>query len=386
MVALARGLHPCGAPVRAVAGVGVLVVRVELVVDVEDDAARPPAAAHLPLAGAQPVGREVDVVVLVRLRDRARFVHLQEVHRDAEMHRRQIGEAVRGGLVRDGVGVAEVLDRDRAGRLGILQERHRVRLGDEQRTGEVVRLDALAQELRVAARLGVPEDAARQRLQHRRARVALRGQPAREVQPPVLQVGDAAGRVGQVGDVVQRESEVGGDIGCCALRERSARVIHRGQEVAGLSLELGEVVVLTAHQAPQGDVRPPRLLGGGGPLVAEALDLVLQGQHRAQRLVGHGLADPERCDAQRLERLTAHRALDADLERRALVERSGLQERVESGAEGACDRLQQRELRLAAAVLDHRELARSPADGIRQLLQRHAAFGAQLPDTSADRQ
>ena len=86
-------------------GAGVLHVDAETrdgataVVDVEDDAARPFPAAHLTLAGAEPIGREVHVVVLVRLRDRARLVHLQEVHRDAEMHRRQIGEAVRGGLV-----------------------------------------------------------------------------------------------------------------------------------------------------------------------------------------------------------------------------------------------------------------------------------------------
>ena len=112
--ALARRLDPGGAPVRAVAGVGVLVVRVEVVVLVEHDAARPPPAAHLPLDRTEPIGREVHVVVLVRLRDRARLVHLEEVHRDAEVHGREVREAVRGGLVRHRVRVAQVLDRDRA--------------------------------------------------------------------------------------------------------------------------------------------------------------------------------------------------------------------------------------------------------------------------------
>ena len=84
--ALAGQLDPRRAPVRAVAGVGVLVVRVEVVVLVEHDARRPPPAAHLPLDRTEPVGREVHVVVLVRLRDRARLVHLEEVHRDAEVH------------------------------------------------------------------------------------------------------------------------------------------------------------------------------------------------------------------------------------------------------------------------------------------------------------
>ena len=39
-------------------------------------------------------------------------------------------------------------------------------LGDEQSAREVVRLDPLAQELGVRARLAVPEDAARECLQH----------------------------------------------------------------------------------------------------------------------------------------------------------------------------------------------------------------------------
>ena len=74
----------------------------------------------------------------------------------------------------------------------------------------------------------------------------------------------------------------------------------------------------------------------------------------------------------------------ADLERRALVERLGLEQRVERRAERPRDRLQQRELRLAPAVLDHRQLARRTVDGGGELFERHAALGAQLPDAAAD--
>ena len=151
-----------------------------------------------------------------------------------------------------------------------------------------------------------------------------------------------------------------------------------------LLLELGEVVVLRAHQPAQRDVGPARLLGGRRTLVAQPLDLALQREHRLERLGRHGLADAERRDAERLEGLPAHRPLEGDLQRRALVERLGLEQRVERGAQGPRDRLQQRELRLAPAVLDHRELAGRAVDGAGELVERHAALGAQLPDAAAD--
>ncbi|MBG9885046.1 hypothetical protein ABE10_00280, partial [Bacillus toyonensis] len=74
---------------------------------VEDDAARPPPAAHLPLDRAEAIGRKVHVVVLVGLRDRAGLVHLEEVHGDPQVPCRKIREPVRGGLVGDGVGVTK---------------------------------------------------------------------------------------------------------------------------------------------------------------------------------------------------------------------------------------------------------------------------------------
>ena len=245
-------------------------------------------------------------------------------------------------------------------------------LGDEQRAGEVVRLDPLPQELRVRRRLDVPEDAAGQRLQHRGARVALRREPAREIEPAVLQVGDAAGGLRQIGHVVQGEPQMGGDIGCRALSERTAGVVDGVQDAAGVPLEFGEVVVLPAHQVAQLDVGAAGLLGRSRPLVAQPLDLALQRQHRLERLGRHALADAEGRDAERLERLPLHRALEGDLERGALVERLGLEQRVEAGTERARDRLQEGELRFALSVLDHRQLARRAIDRGGELLERHA--------------
>jgi len=329
MGALARELHAGGAPVCAVAGVGVLVVGVEVVVDVEDDATGPLAAAHLPLDRPQPVGGEVHVVVLIRLRDRAGLVHLEEVHRDIEVDRREIGESVRGRLVRDRVGVAEILDRDRPVALGRLQGRHHVRRGHEERTGEVVRLHALTQELRVVGGFGMAEDPTRQRLQHRGPRVALRRQPAGQIQTSVSDVGDAARGLRQVGNVVQGESEVRRDVGCGALGERAAGVVDGVEDLPRPLLELGEMVVLRAHEATQRHVGAARLLRGRGSLIAEPLDLALQREHRPQRVVGHRLGDAEGRDAERLERLAAHRTLERDLHRGAFVEGLCLQQRVQ---------------------------------------------------------
>ncbi len=48
---------------------------------------------------------------------------------------------------------------------------------------------------------------------------------------------------------MDREAEVGRDIGCRALRERATGVSDGGQQVAGVSLEVGEIVLLTGHKA-----------------------------------------------------------------------------------------------------------------------------------------
>src|SRR3546814_7265864 len=94
-------------------------------------------------------------------------------------------------LVRHRVRISEVFDADGPSALGVGEELHGRLLRHQQRTREVVRLHALAEELGIARGLAVPQDAAGQRLQHGRPRVALRRQPAGEVEAPVADVGDA---------------------------------------------------------------------------------------------------------------------------------------------------------------------------------------------------
>ena len=127
------------------------------------------------------------------------------------------------------------------------------------------------------------------------------------------------------------------------------------EDADGVLFEFGKVVVLAPHQVAQLDVGSPGLFGRRRTFVAESLDLALQREHGAKRLGRHGLADPERLDPERAERLSRHRS-------------------------------QQAELRLSLAGLDHRQLARNPIDGHGELVERHSAGGAQLTDASADRE
>src|SRR5690606_20318211 len=119
------------------------------------------------------------------------------------------GEALRRGLVRDAERVAEVLDREVLLALAPLQEVDRGALRDEAARREVRDLDALAQELRVRARALVPEDAVGDRLERERAQLVATGdRRGREVDAPVLQVGDRAGGVRQVVDVPDGGAEL----------------------------------------------------------------------------------------------------------------------------------------------------------------------------------
>ncbi len=69
----------------------------------------------------------------------------------------EVGEAVRGHLVGHREHVAHVLDGEVAFGLRVLQERHRGLLRHQDRRGEVVRLDALSQEVGEVAGLPVAE-------------------------------------------------------------------------------------------------------------------------------------------------------------------------------------------------------------------------------------
>ncbi len=213
--------------------------------------------------------------------------------------------------------------------------------------------------------------------------VALRD-GGREVQAAVPGIRDAPRRRRQVGHVVQREAQVRGDVARPALRQGPAGVLDRLEDPGCHALELREVVVLRAHQAAQGDIGAPGLFGRGGALLAEAFDLGLQREHRGERFVGHRPPHAEGSDTERLEGLTAHRPLDRELQGGAGVEGLGIQQLVELALQRAGDRLQLRELRLAAAVLDHRHLAGRAPDRGGEVVERHAPRGAQLPDAAAD--
>ena len=108
---------------RALRGVGVLVELGRAVLPVERGASRPVATHELALGGARGIHRQSQSVVLVGLRDRAVAADPQEVQRDVEVGRREVREAQRSRLVGHAERVAEVLDRDVAVGLRLLQER-----------------------------------------------------------------------------------------------------------------------------------------------------------------------------------------------------------------------------------------------------------------------
>ena len=101
-----------GAPERPGRGVGVLVelggavVRSNAVRALHRRQTSCPSIAPVTSCGKR------QPVVLVALQERAVAPHAQEVQRDVEVVRREVGEPHRRGLVRDAEGVAEVLDRE----------------------------------------------------------------------------------------------------------------------------------------------------------------------------------------------------------------------------------------------------------------------------------
>ena len=158
----------------------------------------------------------------------------------------------------------------------------------------------------------------------------------------------------------------------------------RGEQLAGLGLELGEVVVLLAHRAAQLGVRPAGLLGGRRALAVQPLELGVQAEDRLDRLVAEGLAHGKRGQAEARVERPALGALERDLERRAPGGRFGVEQLVEGHAERARELLQLAQLRLALAVLDHRDLGGRAADRRAEVVEGHPALGAQVPDAPAD--
>ena len=140
---------------------------------------------------------------------------------------------------------------------------------------EVVDLQPLVQELGVARRRRVPEQAVRDRLQrHRPEAVAAGDRCRRQVDAAVLQVGDRAGGVRQVVDVDELEPELLGHLAHRAVGERAGDVADLAQLILGERLDLGQVVVARPHHrraarcwraAPPRGSRSPRASGGPAP-------------------------------------------------------------------------------------------------------------------------
>ena len=122
-------------------------VRAEPIFDIEDLAGAPLATDCLPLNGAECVGGEGRIVVLVGFRDSAALVNLEKVHGDPEVFGREIGKAVGGGFVGYGEGIAQILDRELALSLCRGQEFDRGFLRNHERGSKVVGLHSLVQKL-----------------------------------------------------------------------------------------------------------------------------------------------------------------------------------------------------------------------------------------------
>jgi hypothetical protein len=81
-------------------------------------------------------------------------------------------------------------------------------------------------------------------------------------------------------------------------------------------------------------------------------------------------ARPQRRQAERRVRRIPLGPFERDLQRRAAAGRVRPQQLVDRHPEGRRDRLQQRQLRLAPAVLDHRQRRGRAADGLGELGER----------------
>ena len=208
-------------------------------------------------------------------------------HGHVEVPGGQVGEPVRGHLVRHREHVHQVLHGQVAGLLGVGQEAERGLLRHQHRRGEVVALDPLAQEVREVPRRLVPEQEVPERLQQDRARRVRADRLLPHVDPVVAQVGQRPDGTGQVLHVPDGETVVADHRQQHALRQGAAGVARRFQRAVRRPLDVLEVVGALAHGRAQFGVGGARLLrrrGRAGSLLtqrARQLHQVLQhlGRH-----------------------------------------------------------------------------------------------------------
>ena len=375
-----------GAPERARRGIGVLVVLGRAVRVLERRARAPLLADPLALDRSGDVGRQRQAVVLVALLQRAVSGHAQEVQGHVEVLGGEVREAQGRGLVRDAERVAEVLDREPLLLLGLREERHRCVLRHEARRGEVVDLETLPEELDVARGRRVPEQPVGHRLQrHRPQAVAARDRRRRQVDATVGEVGDRPGRVGQVVHVDELEAEPLGHDAHLAVGEGARAVARRGDLLFGELLDLGQVVGAVAHALAQLGVGAARLFGRRDRLARPPLQLTVQADDRRERVVGDAAARADRGKPEgRVERARL-RPAQFELERGTPTRRLAGEQLGEFDVERGGEGVERRQLRLALAVLDERELAAGQADRIAQLVEREAALAAEVTDAMPQR-
>jgi hypothetical protein len=208
----------------------------------------------------------------------------------------------------------------------------------------------------------------------------------RQVDPPALEVRDGAGRVRQVVDVEDLEPELRGHARDGAVRQCSHGVPRGARQVLADLLDRGQVVVTLAHPQAELGVRPAGLLGRSDRLALAAVELGVQADERFERLERHAPARADRGQAQARVRLGPLRAVEGDLERRSAAGWLGSDEVGDLDVQRGGDLAEQRQAGLAVAVLDQRELAGCRAGLPGELVERHRAHGAEVPDASAERE
>ena len=382
--ALATLVDERRAPVRPRLRVRVLVVRAEPVVGGEHLPARPLAAHPLALDRAGGVGREHHAVVLVRLVDDPALVVLDEVARQAEVMGGQVGEPVRGHLVRHREHVPQVLDGQAPGVGGLAQEHGRLLLRDQHRGGEVVGLHPLPQEVREVLGRAVAEHEVPERLQQDRPRRVHADGLLLEVDPPVAQVGHGPRGAGQVAHVPDGEPVVAHHRQQHALGQGPAGVPGGGQRGGGLLLDLGEVVAALAHHRPQAGVGLPGFLGRRrrlGPLLAQ---LAVQRQQVLDHVARHPRADPQVRQAEVAVDRVLLRLLEGDLQLGPAARRLAPQQFRRWHRQRGRQRLDQRQLGLAAAVLDQRQHRGGTADPLAKLGQGQPLGAPGMPEPLAE--
>ena len=149
-------------------------------------------------------------------------------------------------------------------------------------------------------------------------------------------------------------------------------------------LDVGEVVVLRAHPQAQLRVGAAGLLRGGDGLALAALQLAVETEDGLDGLVAHALRDADGGDPELTEHRTLLRPLQLDLQSGTPVRRLPGDEVGHLGAGGLGDRLEERELGLALAVLDEAELGPGDADEGAELIEGVALLQAAVPDAVAE--